>query len=81
MANSKDILNKVQAFMIDFANKEGIRLDSQFPSVEAFKEFVIAFTFKTLVEIGMSTQDAFDMVFGNGAYNQLAEDVWAMANK
>jgi len=75
--NSTELLNKVQTFMIDFANSKNIRLDREFDSVEQFKQFVIAFTFKTLREIGIETDTAFDIVFGDGAYAKLAEEVWA----
>jgi hypothetical protein len=70
-----DLLNTVQRFLIDFANEKGIRLDTQFSSVEKFKEFVIGLTFKTLCENGVSTSVAYDAVFGEGSYNKLYEDI------
>lgn len=75
--NGTELLNKVQAFMVDFANQKGINLKTEFGTVEAFKKFVIAFTFKTLIDIGLETKAAYDLVFGSGEYEALAERVWA----
>ncbi len=78
--NSLDLLNAAQKFMIDFANKKGINLQDDFKTVDDFKTFVIGYTFKTLRDIGIETDEAFDLVFGDGAYDKLADDVWNAAN-
>ena len=72
----KDLLNRVQRLLIDFANQNSISLDAQFGTVDRFKEFVIAFTFRVLTDAGMSTEAAFDAIFGGGAYEDLAERTW-----
>ena len=76
MKTGAEILNEVQRLMIDFANKNSISLQSEFGSVEKFKEFVIAFTVSQLVSLGMDISQAFDVVFGAGSYSRLAEDIW-----
>lgn len=77
---SNDLLNKVQSLLINFANESGISLKSEFGTIDAFKQFVIAFTFKMLTNLGIETEKAFDLVFGSGEYNALAESVWNSAN-
>lgn len=72
----KDLLNRVQRLLIDHANAKGISLDAEFGTVDRFKEFVIAFTFRILTDAGMSTEAAFDAIFGGGAYVDLAERTW-----
>lgn len=74
--DSTELLNKVQRKIIDFANSEGISLQGEFGSVDNFKKFVVAFTIKSLVDAGTEIDKAYDMVFGSGAYNTLAETVW-----
>lgn len=76
MAPGTQLLNRVQRLLIDFANANSISLDAEFGTVERFKEFVIAFTFRTLTDAGMSTEAAFDAIFGGGAYEDLAERTW-----
>lgn len=78
--NNFEMLNKVQNFLIEFANKNGINLHTQFKSVEEFKMFVVAITIKTLVDAGVEMQKAFDATLGSGEYDKLANKVWEMAN-
>ena len=70
------ILNGAQKLMIEFANREGIALSDSFATVDAFKEFVWAFTVKALVDQGLSVADALDATLGEGSYDRLAESVW-----
>lgn len=72
-----DTLNTVQQMVIDFANKNGIDLGSQFESVEAFKDFIVAMTFTELVKAGATPEQALDMVCGEGAFNGLLEKMLA----
>jgi hypothetical protein len=81
MSKSTEILNTVQRLIIDFANKEGIDLRSEFASVEAFKQFVIAFTFKSLVDNGLEVSVAYDVIFGDGAFDKMAESIWTSARE
>ena len=72
-----ELLNKVQSTLIAFANEKGISLQAEFGTVEKFKQYVIAFTMRFLLDIGFSVPDAFNAVMGNqAAYQQLAESVW-----
>jgi hypothetical protein len=76
MSKSTELLNKVQRFIINFANESGISLHEHFKSIDQFKQFVIAITFRTLTEAGVSTEDAFNAVCGDGAFKRLADDLW-----
>tara|TARA_R110000803_G_scaffold32357_6_gene71395 strand:- start:3249 stop:3485 length:237 start_codon:yes stop_codon:yes gene_type:complete len=71
-----DLLNKVQALLIDHANANGLVLADEFGTRDNFAKFVISFTIKNLTECGMSLPQAFDTVMGDGAYRKLADDVW-----
>jgi hypothetical protein len=77
MATGTNLLNEVQKLLIAFANEEGISLHAEFKTVEAFKQFVIAFTIRSLMEIGLEINKAYDVVMGDGSYEKLANDVWA----
>ena len=71
------LLNKVKDMIIAKANKDGRSLKDDFGTKEKFKDFVIAFTIRSLVEvIGMTTKEAFDTVMGDGEYQRLADDCW-----
>ena len=72
----KDLLNAVQAQLISFANESGIILQDEFKTVARFKEFVIAFTIKSLMNIGLPLKEAYDLVFDAGSYDELAANVW-----
>lgn len=76
-----ELLNQVQAMVIDFANRNGISLQDQFGSVEAFKKFVVAMTFKQLVEAGATVSDAYNAVFGDNSYEDMFERTWAAAGR
>ena len=75
-SNSIKLLNAAQAFIVKFANDNQVNLEAEFGTVEKFKEFVIAITFKTLVDAGIAVNEAFDLVMGDGAYSKLASDLW-----
>lgn len=74
--DSLKLLNEIQSFMIEFANREGIELQKSFKTVGEFKTFVIAFTIKSLLDLGVEMQDAYDMVMGSGKYEELVEKLW-----
>lgn len=77
--NGTELLNAVQRYMIDFANAKGIILADEFGTVDEFKKFVIAFTIKTIVDLGRDVSEAYDIVMGEGKYDELAEAVWNAA--
>ena len=79
-SKSLELLNAVQKLLVSFATESGIDLRAEFGTVEAFKKFVIAFTFKQLVELGVAVNEAYDMVLGDGSYDDLAAKVWDAAN-
>jgi hypothetical protein len=80
MKTGKELLNAVQAMLIEFANSNNISLRDEFKSVDQFKQFVIALTVKSLTDNGIETSKAFDIVFGDGSFEQLANDVWQTLN-
>ena len=72
----KELLNKVQKMVAQVATDNGIILAVEFETRERFAHFVIALTFKTLRDIGYTTQEAMDMTLGDGAYQSIADSVW-----
>jgi hypothetical protein len=68
MSNT-DLLNGIQSIIIDFANREGINLADEFATVQDFKQFVIARTFKQLT--GIEVEKAFDMTLGDGQFQAM----------
>jgi hypothetical protein len=80
-SQSLETLNKVQAFLIDFANKEGISLADHFETPAEFKQFVISFTIRALVDLGLEVREAYDMAMGEGSYNELAGGIWDSLQK
>jgi hypothetical protein len=76
MTTGTQLLNEVQKLLINFANENNISLHAEFGTVEKFKQFVIAFTIKSLTDIGVEIAKAYDIVMGDGAYNRLADEVW-----
>jgi hypothetical protein len=66
--NNIELLNQVQAFLIAQANEKGINLADSFPTVQAFKDFVVGIAFKGLVDAGASVEQSFDATLGDGKY-------------
>ena len=73
---SLDLVNEVRELIVVFANKNEINLQAEFGTREKFQEFVMAFTFKQLVDHGVEVPQAFDAVFGDGRYIELVHSVW-----
>jgi hypothetical protein len=71
-----ELLNKVQSHLIEQATAAGILLSDEFSTTEEFKRFVIGAAFKGLRDAGASVQVAYDAVIGEGAYENLAGDVY-----
>jgi len=76
MSNT-DLLNGIQLIIIDFANREGINLATEFASVEDFKTFVISFTFQQLRKMGIEMEQAFDMTLGDGQFQAMYDRICA----
>ena len=70
-----DILNQVQDLVIDQANAAGENLSDTFATVEDFKKFIIALTFKGLRDAGMDVSEAFDATLGAESYDALSTRV------
>ena len=78
--NGTELLNKVQSTLVAFASEKGINLQAEFGTVEKFRQFVIAFTLRFLVDAGLNAQEAFNAVMGANAFQSLAESVWSELN-
>lgn len=75
-ANLK-LLNAINAKLVEVANESGIDLRKEFGTPEKFKEFVVSFTIKSVMDIrGISVEKAFDTVMGEGSFDALALAVW-----
>ena len=70
-----EIISRVAKYFTSAANEKGIDLQAQFGTKERWIEFVIAVTFKGLTDAGASTEKAWDILFGRGAYEELFEAV------
>jgi hypothetical protein len=80
MTTNLDLLNKVQQFIIDQLNANGISIADEFATVQEFKDFVIGFAFKGLRDAGLDVKDAFDAALGDGSYDKLAAETYAKFN-
>ena len=78
MSNLKAI-NEVKNLIVKTATEKGIDLQAEFGTPEAFKRFVLAFIFKNLRDMGVETEEAFDLTFGEGRHEELVHDVWTAA--
>jgi hypothetical protein len=76
MSQPFELINKVQRFVIDHANKEGVNLHSEFESIDQFKHFIVALTVKGLMDLGFTCEAALDMALGEGTYAKIAEECW-----
>lgn len=71
MKKHLQLLNAIQKHIIDSATRDGVSLADHFPTVQAFKDFVCAATFQTLRDLGHDTEQAINLTFGEGAYDEL----------
>jgi hypothetical protein len=78
-SQSLELLNGVKDLLVQFASENNINLRDEFETVDEFKKFTIALTFKQLVALGVEVKDAYDMVLGAGQYDELVEKVWNAA--
>jgi len=72
-----ELLNQARKLITDGANANGVILSEQFESPEKFNEFVISYTIQQIQDItSMTTEEAYNIVMGEGAYQQLRADLW-----
>lgn len=81
MNDTNDMLNGVKSLLIDFAHTNGVNLAAEFGTYKAFRQFVIGFTLNVLLASGIAADVAYDMVFGENAYEALAFEVWSAVHK
>ena len=63
--------------MVNVANENGINLAESFATVDEFKSFVVNFIIAFAVkELGLDIQAAWDVVYGAGAYDAFAENLY-----
>ena len=71
-----ELTNKVKDMLVEFANEKGINLQEEFGTPAKFKWFVIGFTVTSLVNAGLSVDEAVDATLGAGTYESIATAVW-----
>lgn len=71
-----ELLQAAKRFIIDYANKNGIALATLFESKEKFEDAIINLVVTTLIETGLSVEDAYNTVFGAGEYEKLRDDIY-----
>tara|TARA_R110000824_G_scaffold172434_1_gene350331 strand:+ start:50668 stop:50922 length:255 start_codon:yes stop_codon:yes gene_type:complete len=77
MTMNKELLNAFQKIIIDGANENGILLQNEFETKEDFKTWMISFTIATVKkEAGLTIQEAYDFVLGDGSFRDLADSCW-----
>jgi hypothetical protein len=72
-------VQQMQRAIAETATQQGISLRQEFGTTERFAEFVIGMTFKVMTDNGMSVEAATDAIFGDGAYERIAAEVWELA--
>jgi len=76
-----ELLNAVKDQIINIANENGMILKNEFGTVENFQKFVFSLTIKMIMEIGnISVERAYDMVMGEGSFQNLSNDIWEQLN-
>ena len=71
------LLNTVKQSIIETANKNGILLSEEFASKEDFSVFVTSMTIRAVMETtGCSVDEAHEIVFGEGSWDELVGIVY-----
>ena len=73
--DSLGMVNAVKDLLVEFATAHDIALVEEFETPKQFKNFVIAFTIKALVNFGASNEDACRMALG-GAFDDMVSNVY-----
>ena len=68
-----ELLNAVKNEIIAIANRECRCLADEFESQDHFKQFIISTCIKGLTDQGATLPQAYDLVLGEGAYQELAD--------
>lgn len=71
-----NLLNQVKSLILSHANENGIDLASEFEARSDFVNFVISCTLKSILDLGVPVDQAWDIVMGDGSFESLADDVW-----
>lgn len=80
MTKGTQLLKQAQKIIIDFANANGISLQDEFGTPERFRQYVISYTTKTLIDRGMTIEAALDLLCGDGTYQRICDECWATLN-
>jgi len=70
------LLNFVKDSVIEQCNSEGVNLADHFETPKEFRQFIAELSIKLVVEIGISVNDAVDIVLGDGSFDEIAGDIW-----
>ena len=75
-----ELMNAVSKIVIDHCNATGIVLANEFKTRDDFTKFVVGITLTMLQKIGLDVDAAWNVIFGAGAFEQLASDLWSRLN-
>ncbi len=76
-----EFLNTIKSEIVKTANENGIDLNNEFKSPADFKEFVISFAIKTVINnTGYTMEKAYDLVLGEGSYKDIYNGVLKQVN-
>ena len=76
-----ELIQAIQGKLIDIATENGIDLADEFKTRKAWKDFVLSFTVKAVMDVMQwDVRKAYDVVLGNGKFQELADGVWETVN-
>ncbi len=73
---NKAFLNAIKGNIVAAANLKGVNLGDHFATDAEFKQHVIAIAIDYVMRKGKSTEEAYDFVMGEGAYDKLKNTCW-----
>ena len=75
-----ELLNGIKDRIVKAANEQNRQLSQDFKSVDDFKKFVFACAFRALRDNGLTTEQAWDFLTGEGEYKKMLDDCWNSHN-
>jgi len=80
-AMNVELIQAIQGKLIDIATENGIDLADEFKTRKAWKDFVLSFTVKAVMDVmHWDVRNAYDAVLGDGKFQELADGVWETVN-
>ena len=76
-----ELIQSIQAKLVEVATENGIDLAEQFKTRKAWKDYVLSFTIKAVMDVMQwDVRKAYDAVLGDGKFQELADGVWETVN-